>query len=457
MMIKAGTPVDRRSTSSRRCSTRATSSSTAATRWFEDTRRREAALRAIGHPLRRLRRVRRRGRGALRPVAHAGRIGRVVGALKRRARGDRGEDRRRPVRDARRPRRRRPLRQDGPQRHRVRRHAAHRRGLRRAAPRPRACRRAEIGRRLRRVEQRPLESFLVEITAQRLPGRSIRRPGSRWSTWCSTRPARRAPASGRRRWRSIWACPIPTIAAALDARVLSSLKDERVAASKIAAAADRRRSFGAAIATQVIDDLHDALYAAQICAYAQGMALIRAGRREVRAGRIDLGEMARIWKGGCIIRARLLDRSRRPSRRRRPGQPAARPDDRGDLRESRRRAGAGPWRARRPAASRCRRTRPRWRYFDSYRTARLPQNLTQAQRDAFGAHTYERIDRPGPCTATGNRRSPPRLETDPGRASCAEDLDGYAQPRVRPRAHGAADARIARRSPSASRTSPTAS
>src|SRR4029079_5729659 len=101
------------------------------------------------------------------------------------------------------------------------------------------------------------------------------------------------------------AVAIPTIAAAIDARVLSSLKDERVAASKIvngpapAVPAQGQRA-------QLIDDLHDALYAARICAYAQRMALIRAGSDKYQWD-INLAEIGRIWKGGCIIRARLLD------------------------------------------------------------------------------------------------------------------------------------------------------
>jgi len=101
------------------------------------------------------------------------------------------------------------------------------------------------------------------------------------------------------------AVAIPTIAAAIDARVLSSLKDERTAASKVlngptpAVPVHGERA-------RLIDDLHDALYAARICAYAQGMALIRAGSDKYQ-WHINLAEIGRIWKGGCIIRARLLE------------------------------------------------------------------------------------------------------------------------------------------------------
>ena len=187
---------------------------------------------------------------------------------------------------------------------------------------------------------------------------------------------------------------VPTIAAALDARGMSSLKDERVAASRTIQGPSPGAGFAPTDRQQVIDDLDAALYAARICDYAQGMALIRAGAARYD-WTIDLAEIARIWKGGCIIRARLLD----PVRHAFGAQPALAnlllDPAIGDLVESvqagwrrtiARSAASGiPMPAHSSALA----------YFDSYRTARLPQSLTQAQRDAFGAHTYERIDRPG--------------------------------------------------------------
>jgi 6-phosphogluconate dehydrogenase len=145
---------------------------------------------------------------------------------------------------------------------------------------------------------------------------------------------------------------------------------------------------------RVIADLGDALYAARICGYAQGMALIRAGSDKYD-WHINLAEIGRIWKGGCIIRARLLDPVRHafekkpdlvnllldPSIRDAVGTAQT-----GWRRTIGRAVDAGiPMLAHASALG----------YFDSYRTDRLPQSLTQAQRDAFGAHTYERIDRPG--------------------------------------------------------------
>ncbi len=140
--------------------------------------------------------------------------------------------------------------------------------------------------------------------------------------------------------------------------------------------------------------VHDALLCAKICSYAQGMALIRAGSDKFKWN-ISLGEMARIWKGGCIIRARLLDSIMRSYQ--------ATPDIKNLLLapdfEAKLYEAQPNWRRVVGAAAALGIPTPAFAaslaYFDSYRTARLPQNLTQAQRDAFGAHTYERTDRPG--------------------------------------------------------------
>ena len=101
---------------------------------------------------------------------------------------------------------------------------------------------------------------------------------------------------------------IPTIDAALTGRIVSSMKDERVAASK-KLHGPKQGSISSSEAKQVIKCLQDALYASKVCSYAQGMALIKAGSDEYKWN-IDLGECARIWKGGCIIRAKLLEQIR---------------------------------------------------------------------------------------------------------------------------------------------------
>jgi 6-phosphogluconate dehydrogenase len=176
--------------------------------------------------------------------------------------------------------------------------------------------------------------------------------------------------------------------------VLSSLKEQRVAASGRLAGPSSPAAYGRDERKRVIDDLRDALYAARVCAYAQGMALIRAGSDRYD-WRINLAEIGRIWKGGCIIRARLLDPVRHAFGRD-PGLVNLLLDP--EISDGVSRAQAG-WR--RTVSRAVEAGIPMLAhttalgYFDSYRTARLPQSLTQAQRDAFGAHTYERVDRPG--------------------------------------------------------------
>jgi 6-phosphogluconate dehydrogenase len=238
-----------------------------------------------------------------------------------------------------------------------------------------------------------LESFLVELTA-----RVCRVTDPETGQPLVDLVLDKAGQKGTGRWTTQVALElgvaVPTIAAALDARGLSSLKQERVTASRTIAGPSLQAGFQGADRQGVIADLEAALYAARICAYAQGMALIRAGAAKYD-WQIDLAEIGRIWKAGCIIRARLLDPVR--------GAFAAEPalanllldPDIGDLVEGAqdgwrrtigRAAASGiPLPAHGSALA----------YFDSYRTARLPQSLTQAQRDAFGAHTYERSDRPG--------------------------------------------------------------
>jgi 6-phosphogluconate dehydrogenase len=183
--------------------------------------------------------------------------------------------------------------------------------------------------------------------------------------------------------------PIPTIAAAIDARVLSSMKDERVKASKMLGNRLQQRHTGDQKA--FIACVHDALYAAKICSYAQGMSLIRAGSHEYNWG-ISLREMARIWKGGCIIRARLLD-SIMKAFDRDPELPNLLLDQ--EFKTAVTSAEAN-WRQVISTAVTLGIPVPAMSaslaYYDSYRSAELPQNLTQAQRDFFGAHTYQRKD-----------------------------------------------------------------
>ncbi len=229
----------------------------------------------------------------------------------------------------------------------------------------------------------PLQSFLIEITAKIFRKRDEQGGGA-----LVDRILDKAGQKGTGKWTAQvaldLAVPIPTIAAAIDARVLSSMKPERVVASSLLAGP----SVSGGLSVQ---DVHDALYAAKICSYAQGFALMQAGSKEWKWD-LDLREIARIWKAGCIIRAKFLDSIMRAYERR-ADLPNLLLDDafRTDL------ANVQPqWRRCVSFAKTNGIAAPAFAsslaYFDSYRTADLPQNLTQAQRDFFGAHTYQRND-----------------------------------------------------------------
>ena len=186
--------------------------------------------------------------------------------------------------------------------------------------------------------------------------------------------------------------PIPTVASALDARIVSSMKSERLAASKLLDGPKPAPSF--IDKKQLIDDVRHALYAAKICSYAQGMNLLRVASH-AHEWQLKLGSIARIWKGGCIIRARFLGRIKDAFDR--DADLANLLVDREFAREmAERQAG---WR--RAIALGVSHGLPlptmmaSLSYYDSYRRERLPASLTQAQRDFFGAHTYQRIDREG--------------------------------------------------------------
>ncbi|MCP3135789.1 NADP-dependent phosphogluconate dehydrogenase [Pyxidicoccus xibeiensis] len=185
--------------------------------------------------------------------------------------------------------------------------------------------------------------------------------------------------------------PVPSIASALDARTLSSMKDERVAASgKLKGPSE---ALTAEEKAQLASWAHDALYAARVVTYAQGMRLIQAASTEYKWN-ISLAEMARIWRGGCIIRAKLLT----PLRESFEHQPALPNLVVSDAFAPVLERLAPAWRRLVGVATKAGIPVPVFStslaYLDSYRSAELPQNLTQAQRDAFGAHTYQRRDRP---------------------------------------------------------------
>ena len=236
--------------------------------------------------------------------------------------------------------------------------------------------------------QGTLESFLIEITAK-----IFRVKDPETGAPLVDKVLDKAGQKGTGKWTAQvaldLAVPIPTIAAAIDARVLSSMKEERIAASEELHADTLGQSIPR---DEFVSAVHDALYASKICSYAQGMALIQAGSAEWKWN-IDMREMARIWKAGCIIRAKFLDSIMRAYERKHDLPNLLLDDAFSDaIMESQR-----SWR--RVVAYAAANGIPvpamssSLAYFDSYRSAELPQNLTQAQRDDFGAHTYQRNDK----------------------------------------------------------------
>jgi len=237
----------------------------------------------------------------------------------------------------------------------------------------------------------PLQSFLIEITAK-----IFRKRDPESDAPLVDKVLDKAGQKGTGKWTAQVALdlgvPIPTIAAAIDGRVLSSMKSERVAASKVLSEPSGAAGSQPVNRDQFISDVHDALYAAKICSYAQGFALMQAGSREWNWN-IDMREVARIWKAGCIIRAKFLDSIMRAYERNATLANLLLDDAfREDLARTN-----DAWRRAVTYAQANGIASPAFAaslaYFDGYRTAGLPQNLTQAQRDFFGAHTYQRNDR----------------------------------------------------------------
>jgi len=185
--------------------------------------------------------------------------------------------------------------------------------------------------------------------------------------------------------------PVATIAEAVFARCMSAIKDERVAAGKVLAGPD---SVYDGDRPEFIGSIREALYASKICSYAQGFQLMRAASEHYE-WHLKFGDIALMWRAGCIIRARFLDSIKEAF--------DVQPDLTNLL--------LAPF-----FKDAIDKAQPKWRhvvatsaglgipvpafssalaYYDSYRRDRLPANLLQAQRDYFGAHTYQRIDKKG--------------------------------------------------------------
>lgn len=185
--------------------------------------------------------------------------------------------------------------------------------------------------------------------------------------------------------------PIPTITAAVNARITSSYKQERVEAAQHLSFAPATFSGEKAA---FIQQVRDALYCSKICSYAQGMALMAKASGEYGFN-LNLSEISRIWKGGCIIRADFLDKIKSAFQTNPNLANLLLAEEFKPTILSKQSA----WREVIAKAAYMGIAVPAFSasldYFDSYRRDRLPQNLTQAQRDFFGAHTYQRIDKEG--------------------------------------------------------------
>src|SRR6266568_4455032 len=251
---------------------------------------------------------------------------------------------------------------------------------------------AELASIFREWNEGRLQSYLIEITANVLAKSSGGSNGALVDVIEDE-----AEQKGTGRWTSESALelgvPLTGITEAVFARILSSQKEHRVQAAAILSgpatpAVHHDRDMG------LVDDVRDALYAAKIVAYAQGFEHLQAGSREYEWD-VDMGALATIWRGGCIIRAQFLDRIK---------------DAYGDdpklanlmlapFFQEALASGQDAWR--RVVSTAVDRGVPvpafssSLAYYDGYRRARGPANLIQGLRDYFGAHTYHRVDREG--------------------------------------------------------------
>ncbi|HYM51761.1 MAG TPA: NADP-dependent phosphogluconate dehydrogenase [Candidatus Limnocylindrales bacterium] len=240
--------------------------------------------------------------------------------------------------------------------------------------------------------QGDLESYLIEITA-RVLGHRDQRTGKPLVDVIVDE----AEQKGTGKWASQSALdlgiPVTAITEAVFARFVSALKRDRMVAATVLPG-PRPESRTGDSAAALIEDVRTALYASKLIAYAQGFEQMQAASREY-AWNLDLGAVARIWRGGCIIRARFLNRITQayagdPNLRNLLLAPYFR-DVMTTAQDAWRRvvALAVEWGVPAPAFS------SSLAYYDAYRRDRLPANLIQGLRDYFGAHSYRRIDRPG--------------------------------------------------------------
>ncbi len=235
-----------------------------------------------------------------------------------------------------------------------------------------------------------LDSYLIEITTDILAKKDAESGQPLVEVILDT-----AGQKGTGKWTSASALdlgiPTPTMTEAVLARFMSAIKTERVAACKILEGPTKKFDGDK---SEFIQAIHDALYASKVCSYAQGFALMKAAGKE-HGWTLDFGKISMIWRGGCIIRARFLQRikdayDRNPDLENLLLDPYFKDIVVGNQEN---------WRKVVATAAECGLPAPAFSsslaYFDSYRLDRLPANLLQAQRDYFGAHTYQRIDKEG--------------------------------------------------------------
>lgn len=234
-----------------------------------------------------------------------------------------------------------------------------------------------------------LDSFLIEITSKVLQQQDPLSEGFLVDKILDV-----AGQKGTGKWTAMHALELgvtaPTIAESVFARCISSFKDERNTASKILQGPNKSYKGDK---TALIQAIHDALYCSKICSYAQGFQLMQGAQREY-SWSLNLGDIAKVWRGGCIIRAAFLQKITEAYQKE-PNLANLLLDAYFSQTILERQAN---WRLVVALGAEYGVPNPNFSsalaYFDSYRSATLPQNLLQGLRDCFGAHTYERIDSP---------------------------------------------------------------
>lgn len=238
-----------------------------------------------------------------------------------------------------------------------------------------------------------LQSFLIEITAEIF--RTVDTETQDSTDYLVDHILDKAGSKGTGKWTSQDAMdigvPIPTIDAAVAARELSAYKEQRAKASKLYALQTGKLNQAS---SELINDLEDALQFSFLIAYAQGLSLLATASQEYQM-EIPLPDVVSIWKGGCIIRSALLYQFDKAYASNASLQNVLLDETVASIlkqkEEATRRIISGAINAKIPVAA----ISSAMAYYDAYCSERLPTNLIQAQRDFFGAHTYQRVDKEG--------------------------------------------------------------